>query len=122
MTPGPSLAILVAAKQTRERNSMATTPKDLEHMIAAQSMGLAAMMLVSELYVHWLVRQKNPQKVLRILFDRINARLETREDLERGYEPRVVSEARLLIEDVSRATEKILLRYEQKKRRGPGAS
>lgn len=85
-----------------------TIGKLTEALVASQAVALTAALLSTDLYVHWILRQKNPAKSLRLAFDRISARLETGDDLERGYEKKAVSEARAMIEDVFRKIDKTI--------------
>lgn len=95
-----------------------TIKKLTDAVVAAQAMSLVSTLLATDLYVHWILRQKNPDKSLRLAFDRIIARLEAGDDLERGYEKLAISEARTLIEDFFR---KIEVTIQHRSGRGKGA-
>jgi hypothetical protein len=109
MTPIPAVLSYKLPSQLGA-NVMAddTIKKLTEALVAAQAMALTSALLTTDLYVHWILRQKNPAKSLRLAFDRINARLETGDDLERGYEKRAISEARGMIEAVFRKIDKTI--------------
>jgi hypothetical protein len=96
-----------------------TIKKLTDAVVAAQAMGLVSSLLTADLYLHWILEKKDPAKSLRLAFDRITARLETGEDLERGYEKRAVSEARGMIEDFFRKVEKTIEARGEPKSRGP---
>jgi len=90
-----------------------------EHVVAAQSMALAAILIATEVTTHWMIRQKEPRKRLRTMFDSISARLDGPMDLTLDYEPAAVAHARSMIEDFFHQVDGGLERWEQRKKGEP---
>src|SRR5216683_7457640 len=84
---------------------MAKTPKDKMDVLAdatvtAQALSLTCSLVMTQLLTRWALRQTNPSKSVRNMYDPIVTRLDSGMDLQAGLEPTVVVEARKMIDEL----------------------